>query len=104
MRQYIARVRMDETPPGLLPLMSARVEIDTGKLADALAIPVNAMSHIAEESTCYVASPQGLARRTVKTGRSTPDYIEIVSGLEEGEQVAVDFAQAQAIANRSTKR
>ncbi|WP_165071169.1 efflux RND transporter periplasmic adaptor subunit [Paludisphaera rhizosphaerae] len=104
MRQYIARVRMDDTPPGLLPLMSARVEIDTGKLPDALAIPVHAMSHIAEESACYVASPQGLSRRAIKTGRSTPDYIEIVSGLEEGEQVAVDFAEAEAVANRSTKR
>ncbi|WP_165246683.1 efflux RND transporter periplasmic adaptor subunit [Paludisphaera soli] len=98
MRQYIARVRMDETPPGLLPLMSARVEIDAGEVRDVLAIPVAAMSRIAEESVCYVATPRGLSRRTIRAGRSTPELIEVVSGLEEGEEVAADFAEADAAA------
>jgi len=104
MRQYIARVRMDETPPGLLPLMSARVEIDTGKIPDALVIPVAAMSKSAEETACYVASPQGLSRRAIRTGRSTPELVQVVSGLEEGERVAVDFADAEAVANRPIGR
>ncbi|WP_337175430.1 efflux RND transporter periplasmic adaptor subunit [Paludisphaera sp.] len=96
MRQYVARVQMDETPPGLLPLMSAQVEIDTGSIPDALAIPVSAMSRTAGESACYVATRQGLSRRVIRAGRSTPDRVEVVSGLEEGEEVAVDFGEARA--------
>lgn len=96
MRQYVARVRMDETPPGLLPLMSARVEIDAGAIPDALAIPVASMSSLAGESACYVATPRGLSRRAIVVGRSTLEFIEVVSGLEEGEEVAVDFAEAEA--------
>ena len=102
-RQYIARVRMDDTPPGVLPLMSARVEIDTGTIPDALAIPVGAMSRTADEPSCYVASPRGLSRRRIKIGRSTPEFIEVVSGLKEGEQVAVDFHEAEAAAIRLEK-
>lgn len=98
MRRYVARVRMDETPPGLLPLMSAHVEIDTGSIPDALAIPVSAMSRSADESACFVWTRQGLSRRVIRTGRSTLEQIEVVSGLEEGEEVAIDFGEAQAAA------
>src|SRR5262249_10293003 len=42
--EYFARVRLDQTPPGLLPFMSAEVRIDTGRVENALVIPAEAMA------------------------------------------------------------
>ena len=41
-RHFVVRVRLDVTPPRLLPLMSAVVKIDTGRVLHALAIPASA--------------------------------------------------------------
>src|SRR5262249_9020463 len=38
LRHYLARVRLEETPSGVLPTMSAVVEIDTGQVPEALVI------------------------------------------------------------------
>ncbi len=43
-KHFIVRVRFDKTPPSVLPYMSASVSFDTGRVPDALVIPVGAMS------------------------------------------------------------
>ena len=54
LRHFLVRVQLDETPPKLLPLMSAVVEIDTGRVVDSLVIPVGAMSILDRQQVCYV--------------------------------------------------
>ena len=44
LRHYLARVRLEETPSGMLPAMSAVVEIDSDPVPEALVIPVEAMA------------------------------------------------------------
>jgi multidrug efflux pump subunit AcrA (membrane-fusion protein) len=92
LRHYLARVRLDETPPGLLPQMSAVVEIDTGRVPGALVIPVEAMSVVDGYQSCYVRIPDGVARRTIATRSATPDLLEVTGGLSAGEQVVSRFA------------
>ena len=94
LRHFIARVRLDDTPPGVLPLMSATVEIDTGRVPEALVIPVEAMGMIGNHQFCYVATSSGVERRPIQTGRSSIDFLEITEGLMEGERVVPKYAEA----------
>ena len=87
LRHFIVRVQLDETPPKLLPLMSAVVEIDTGRVADSLVIPVGAMSILDRQQVCYVLGRDGLERRAIATRQSNRDWLEVTSGLKEGERV-----------------
>ena len=66
-RHFIVRVRLDVTPPRLLPLMSAVVRIDTGRVLDALVIPVGAMVVRDRQQWCYV-----VAAGRVERARSSP--------------------------------
>jgi HlyD family secretion protein len=86
-RHFVVRVRLDDTPPKLLPFMSATVEINTGVLRDCLAIPVAAMAMRGREQFCYVLGEAGRERRTISTRRSTRDMLEVTGGLSEGERV-----------------
>jgi len=78
------RFRSDDTPSGVLPLMSALVEIDTGRLPGALVIPVEAMSVVNGCQCCYVRVPDGVARRTIATRMATTDLLEVTGGLTRG--------------------
>jgi len=98
LRHYLARVRLEETPSGVLPTMSAVVEIDTGQVPEALVIPVEAMSIVGGQPHCYVVVPGGLELRTITTGRSTIDYLEVTGGLSEGERIVSRFADVDGIA------
>ena len=94
-RHFIVRVRLDVTPPRLLPLMSAVVKIDTGRVLDTLVIPVAAMTVLDRQQCCYVIGAGGLERRAIVTRHSTRDLVEVTAGLKEGERVvlrpAVEF-------------
>lgn len=88
--QFFTRVRLDRTPPGLLPFMSAEVRIDTGRVEDALVIPAGAMAMVDDRRCCYVLGPAGPERRAITIGRSTPEFLEVTAGLEEGERVVLN--------------
>jgi HlyD family secretion protein len=92
LRHYLARVRLDDTPPSLWPQMSAEVEIDTGRIQGALVVPVEAMAVVDGLRCCYVRVADGVARRTIATGSATRDLLEVTGGLSEGEQVVSRFA------------
>ena len=80
-RHFIARVRLDQTPASARLFMSATVEIDTGRLTDALVIPVEALAVVDGEESCYVVDDDGLERRSIKTRRATRDLVEVTEGL-----------------------
>src|SRR5262249_20751151 len=87
LKHYLARVRLDEVPSGILPTMSAEVEIDIGHPLETLVIPVQAMSVFEGHTSCYVMAESGVERRAITTGRSTIDLLEVTGGLHEGERV-----------------
>jgi HlyD family secretion protein len=87
LKHFFVRVRLDEKPASALPFMSATVEIDTGRVSNALVIPVEAMAVVDGQQSCYVVADNGLERRAIKTRRATRDLLEITAGLQEGERV-----------------
>ena len=89
-RSYLGRVRLHSAPEGLLPGMSAEVEIQTGREAEALVVPVESV--LAEDGRDYCILDQhgALARREVTLGRGTTQLVEVRDGLEEGDVVIRD--------------
>ena len=96
-KHFIAIVRLDKTPSTALPYMSAMVEFDTGRIPDALVIPVGAMAVVDGQRTCYVVGSHGLERCAIATGHSTEDLVEVISGLEEGERVVLGAVDLNGI-------
>jgi RND family efflux transporter MFP subunit len=91
-KQYETEISIDDLPAeaGLKPGMTAEVKILINTLPDAITVPVQAVAEYEGASVCYVAGPGGLERREVMVGDSNDQHIQIVSGLEPGEAVALD--------------
>lgn len=89
-KNYESRIKLHVIPEGLMPGMTAQVEILTDQVPDALVIPPMALTVEGGRSTCYVATEKGVERRTVTTGAYHPQMIQVVAGLSEGEQVVVE--------------
>jgi HlyD family secretion protein len=88
-KNFLSRIQIDNVPDGLLPGMTAEVELMTASRPDAIVIPPQAVTMEEGHEVCYVASPAGVERREVHLGANTPDMIEVVDGLDEGEQVVL---------------
>jgi len=83
-----ARIVVTNPDERLLPGMFASVEIAIGAGEPVLAVPRAAVQRDGEESICFVEEQPGhFARREVLLGEAGPAYIEIRSGLAEGERV-----------------
>ncbi len=93
----------DLASQGLLPGMSVSASIIVEEIADVLAIPVDAVQR-SETPYVFVAGEGAmddkgnlvdftkLEQRTVELGRNSDEFIEILSGLEEGETVFIPNA------------
>ena len=77
--------------------MTANLEIVVGRREDALLVPALAVQQSEEGSVVMVQdTPEGPAAATpVKVGLSDGTYVEIVSGLIEGDQVLVEYRASQ---------
>jgi HlyD family secretion protein len=99
---YRGRVRLADVPPDLRLRATAEVEIDVAVRHAALVVPAQAVLLEDGRHVCYVATREGLARRPVSLGRSTPDCLEVVEGLVEGEEVVLLRASPKADKTRLT--
>lgn len=77
---------------GLLirPEMTAHVSFILEQKENAISIPRNALLREAGQSFVVVRVDDEWRKRPVKTGLQTPQRIEIVSGLKEGETIVAD--------------
>lgn len=89
-KHFIAKIRLNSVPPKVMPGMSAEVEIISDVRPDALTVPSSAITMEAGHEVCYVATPEGLARRAVEAVPGDRDVVEIKAGLQEGEEVILE--------------
>ena len=87
LKVYPTVVRVEGTYDWLRPGMSAEVEILVDTLEDVIYVPLQAVSYVGNQQVVYVASGSRAERRNVEVGDFSEQFIEIVSGLKEGEQV-----------------
>jgi multidrug efflux pump subunit AcrA (membrane-fusion protein) len=84
---YQTVVTVDGTHDWVKPGMSAKVEIFVKRLDDVIHVPVQSISPSEGKQICYVLNGGAPERREVGVGEFNDEFIEIKSGLHEGEMV-----------------
>ena len=98
LKVYPTTIEIDGTYDWLRPGMSAEVEILVDSLEDAIYVPLQAVTSYDDKRVVYVSRTTGVERREVEVGTFSEAFIQIVSGLEAGEQVLL-LAPQQSAAN-----
>ena len=70
--------------------MSAEVEIVLAEHQNVLTIPVAAVIETEKGTFCWIATPEGPKRRTIKLGDSNDVFIVVKDGLIEGDEVIMN--------------
>ncbi|HAJ92586.1 MAG TPA: efflux RND transporter periplasmic adaptor subunit [Gammaproteobacteria bacterium] len=87
-RTLKARLRFDNSDEALKPNMYANVKIYGGPKEEVIVIPVEALIRTGRESRVVIALGAGkFASRTVTAGIESGDWVEILAGIEPGEEV-----------------
>lgn len=91
---FKVRVHLPERQAGLYPGMMVKVSLPI-KTGEALTIPASALITRSELRAVYVLDGQDVPRlRQVRTGYEKSGEIEILSGLQAGDKVALDPNEA----------
>jgi Cu(I)/Ag(I) efflux system membrane fusion protein len=87
-RTLKARLRFDNPNEALKPNMYTNVKIYGGPKEDVIVIPVEALIRTGRESRVVIALGEGrFASRTVTAGIESGDWVEILAGVEPGDEV-----------------
>lgn len=90
-KEYATTISLQETSElALRTGMTAEVRIFVAEVSNGLVVPLPAVSERDGAHYCFVVAASGVEPRRVELGLNTDDYVEIRSGLEEGERVALD--------------
>lgn len=102
-KEYVTIVKIDDLPPeaGLKPGMTAEVRILVNQLSDVLLVPVQAVAELQGKRCSYVVTPAGVERREVTVGENNEKFVQVLSGLDEGDAVALDARARAAIEARA---
>jgi HlyD family secretion protein len=101
-RYFDAIVKLDKAAQGLLPGMTAQVEVALARRENVLAVPSEAVTCVKGRNVCVVLRETGLERRNVTLGEVALQMAEITDGLVEGEQVVIESRGDEAGLVRSS--
>lgn len=90
LKVYKTLVSIDGSHDFLKTRMSCKVEVLVRRLDDVLIVPIQVVANRGGRKVCYVSTPSGPEEREVMTGEFTDTLVQIVSGLEEGDQVLLN--------------
>jgi RND family efflux transporter MFP subunit len=86
---FRVRLELPAQETGLHPGMTVKVAFTVGE-AQRLLVPASALLQRSEVSAVYVIDAQGPTLRQVRIGHRYGDRVEVLSGLDDGERIAVD--------------
>lgn len=89
-RTFEVRTKMKELPPTIKPGMSAEIEIIVNKLDNVISVPTQAIVKKEGKSFLYIVRDSRAKIIPVTTGIFNWTYTEIVSGLNEGDEVIIN--------------
>jgi multidrug efflux pump subunit AcrA (membrane-fusion protein) len=92
---YITTIAIENSQGRLKPDMTATVTIALDERADVVAVPDKALRRERGKTVVRVEGTAGPTSREVKVGLRGGGYVEIVSGVEDGERVVLAEAPAQ---------
>ena len=98
-RTFTARFRIDDQDARLLPDLSAALDLEIAMGAPALVVPRTAVRYRDHQTFVIRVGESGAhEERPVELGASGDAYIEVRSGLREGDRVLVEGSGAPAVA------
>lgn len=89
LKAYVTDVGIEETDDALKTGMTGKVEVTIQELRDVLYVPIQSVVSIGETKVCYVLGSRP-EKRVVQTGLFNDNFVEIKSGLDEGERVLLN--------------
>ncbi|MBI4600489.1 MAG: HlyD family efflux transporter periplasmic adaptor subunit [Planctomycetes bacterium] len=89
LKVYQTEVTLEESQDVSLlrPGMSAKVEVLIAVLRDVVYVPVQSVSSIDDRQVCYALEGGELVPRTIQGGRYNESFVEVASGLKEGDVI-----------------
>ena len=105
---YYVTLDVDDPEGVLMPAMTARVEINTANKENALVVPISTLKTDSNGSYVIVRNADGTQEnRYVETGIYSDEYVEILDGLSEGEEIVATYtatASKSASSDSSKKK
>lgn len=101
LKVYKTEVTLDDGPDVRLlrPGMSAKVEMVVTLLRDVISVPVQSVTTIDKQQVCYVVRGRDFVPQPVVAGSYNESYIDIVSGLKEGDVIRLNAPPPQGSSN-----
>jgi HlyD family secretion protein len=87
---YTTQVSIDGTHSFLKPGMSARVEVYVDYAPNALVVPVQVVANRSGKKVCFAVNNGKSIEKTVKTGLFNDTWVQILEGINEGEEVMLN--------------
>jgi RND family efflux transporter MFP subunit len=88
-RRIPVRIAIEGRDPRVLPDLTASADVVIGEEGDGLLIPRDAVTESGGKQMVYVRHGETITPREVEIGAVGNMQVEVVSGLQEGEQIAV---------------
>lgn len=92
LREYRVVVAIDGLEPGsneIAPECTAKVDIVAADRQNALHVPIQSVTEVAGHHLAFVRNGDFVEHREIKIGVTNDEQIEILEGLDEGEQVVL---------------
>lgn len=101
---YTVKITFDTQDERVKPAMSVSAAIITDVKTDALMAPVSAVKSQGQEQYVEVKNSNAAPERVpVQTGIASDEFIEIISGAKEGDNVVSGTISAQTAASQTTQ-
>ncbi len=89
-RTYRIRIAIDNGSREFHVGQFARAVLTIASSPNTLAIPRQALTYSGGQPNVFLLADRTVTRRRVELGIETDDFVEVTSGLKEGEQIVVD--------------
>jgi len=90
MKVYKTQVSIEGSHNYLKPGMSTKVDILVEQLKDVLIVPIQVVARRDGKKVCYCLTSQGPEPREVQTGAFNDTFVQIIEGLEVGDEVLLN--------------
>ena len=100
---YYVTLDVEDPENQLLPAMTARVDITTASRSNVLSVPLSTLKTDSNGSYVVLVHPDGTQEnRYVETGIYDDEYVEILSGLEEGAVISSSYTAKKTSSSSSS--
>ncbi|MBA2367816.1 MAG: efflux RND transporter periplasmic adaptor subunit [Candidatus Protochlamydia sp.] len=88
-KYFEVRIALNDVDHRLRPGMTTRVTLHAQSEENALSVPLHAVFGEKRNYYCYVHTKPGYEKRFVRTGISNEQWMQVIEGIQEGEEVCL---------------